>query len=147
MAVNCHPSAGKAPTIGSHDCGLGHGCRLVGLDNPPVPLPLPSLLSSSLPTCRRQSNIIVNVCIRNNLQCLCHCCCALLLSPAPAMSPPSGQQRDNKGDEGGLWLSLLLLVHHHHQLLMSAISSARPWLPPLKTPVAYVALGVVVVHP
>jgi hypothetical protein len=71
MDAHCHPSAGKVPTIGSHDCGLGHGCRLVGLDNPPVPLPLPSLLSSSLPHHRRQSNIIVNVCIGNNLPCPC----------------------------------------------------------------------------
>ncbi len=71
MDAHCHPSTGKVPTIGSHDCGLGHGCRLVGLDNPPVPLPLPSLLSSSLPHCRRQSNVIVNICIGNNLQCLC----------------------------------------------------------------------------
>jgi hypothetical protein len=210
---------------------------LVGLDNPPIPLPLPSLLFSSLPHCRRQLNIIVNVCIGNNLQCLCplpfqqqwlsskpccptpttshttnrccpphliappplatsllssgwllcclllhHClpsagasapprivsagasashfpvllplvvpfwlvfgCCAPLVSPAPAMPPLPGQQRDNKGDEGGLSLSLLLLVHHHHQLLTPAISSARLWLPPLKTPVAYAAL--VVVHP
>ncbi len=60
MDAHCHPSAGKVPTVGSHDCGLGHGCRLGGSDNPPVPSPLPSLLlSSSLQNHRRHLNVIV----------------------------------------------------------------------------------------
>ncbi len=71
MVAHHLPSTGKVPTIGSHNCGLGHGCRLGGLENPSVPSPLPSLLSSSIPHCRRQSNVIVNVCIGISLQCLC----------------------------------------------------------------------------
>ncbi len=245
MDAHCHPSTGKVSTIGSHSCGLKHGCRLEGLDNPLVPLLLPSTLSSALSHCRRQLNVIVTICIGISIQCLCplhfnnngclltpvvlhqqqahtpkHCCPPSLIAPPPLATsllssgwllccllshhclpsagasappplvsagasascppvplplvvqfplsapllfsgwllvvarhcclppwppPPPGQQHDNRGDEEGLLLSLLLLVHHHHQLPTPAISSARPWLPPLKSPVAYVTL--VVVHP
>ncbi len=68
--AHCHPSAGKVLTVRNTVVDWGVRVWIGGFVNPPVPSPLPSLPTFALNHCRRQSRVIVNVCIGTGLQCL-----------------------------------------------------------------------------